>query len=280
MKERVTLTIEQNILNKVDNTVDGFKVKNRSHAVEMLLVRALGSSDLKTAFVLAGGKGTRFKPITEEIPKPMIPLQGKPLLQHTIDLLRKYGITHVIISLGYKGDKIKEYFGDGSRFGVRITYVEEEEPQGTAGPLRLAKDLLKETFVMCNADELKEIDLLDMYLFHKEHNAVATIALTTVDNPSAYGVAKLQGNKIYEFIEKPINPPSNFINSGLYILEPVVLGFVPKEGFAMIEKDVFPQIAKKQKLVGYPFTGYWRDLGNMDSYAKAIEDLKTGKLKL
>jgi len=271
MKERATFTIESSILEKIDSTIDGLKIKNRSHAVELLLMNGLRDKSLNKALILAGGKGERLQPITNEMPKPMVPLQGKPILQHAIDLMKKHGISEIYLSIGYKGDKIKEYFGDGSRFGVKIKYIEENEPLGTAGPLKLAKEYLTETFVMCNADELKNIDLLDMFLFHKEKNAKATIALTTVPDPSAYGVAKLQGNWIMEFLEKPKNPPSNLINAGLYILEPEVIDMVP-EGFAMIEKQIFPKIAEERNLLGYSFTGQWMDTGTMERYAKAQKE--------
>ncbi|MBI4450752.1 NDP-sugar synthase, partial [Candidatus Woesearchaeota archaeon] len=152
---------------------------------------------------------------------------------------------------------------------VSITYVEEAEPLGTAGPLRLARHMLTDTFVMCNADELKEIDLHDMLAFHKSNSAQATIALTTVDNPCAYGVARLKGNQIMEFIEKPKNcKPSNLINAGLYVLEPSVIDLVP-EGAASIERDVFPKLAQKGALYGYPFHGQWFDTGTPERYAQA-----------
>lgn len=271
MKERVTFTIEADILKKLDSTIDRRKVKNRSQAAELLLMRALNSDAIKTALILAGGKGTRMKPITDEIPKPLIPLQGKPIIQHTIELFKKYGIGNIIISLGYKGEKIKEHFGDGSRYGVKISYVTEKEPLGTAGPLKLAKKLVKGTFVLCNSDQLINIDLHDMYLFHREQNSMATIALTTVSNPSAYGVAKLQGSKIIEFLEKPKNPPSKLINAGLYIMEPEVIDIV-QEGFSMVEKDVFPKIAKQERLYGYSFSGQWFDTGSMERYATALKE--------
>ncbi len=273
MKERVTLTIETNIIEQIDKTVDGYQIKNRSHAVELLLLRSLGNSKIKKAVILAGGKGTRFKPITDEIPKPMIPLQGKPIIQHTIDLLKKYGVNEIFLSIGYKADKFREYFGDGSKFGVKIHYLEEKEPLGTAGPLRLAKPYLNETFIVCNADELKDIDLIDMYLFHKDNNAKVTIALTTVADPTAYGVAKMQGTKIMEFIEKPKDPPSNLINAGLYIMEPDIIDMIP-EGFCMMEKEIFPKIATSQKLFGYHFTGQWFDTGNLERYALALKEWK------
>lgn len=273
MKERITLTLDKEILDQVDSKIDGLNIKNRSHCVEVLLSQSLGQNRPKIALILAGGKGTRLKPITNEIPKPLVPLHEKPILQHTIDLLKKHNIKEILISIGFKGDKIKEYFGNGKRFGVNIKYIEENEPLGTAGPLNLAKEFLTETFLMCNADELKNINLNDMYLFHKEKKGIGTIALTSVSDPSAYGVANLEGSKIIEFIEKPKkeDAPSNLINSGLYILEPEVLNFVP-EGNSMMEKEVFPKIAKKGKLFGYHFSGQWFDTGTMERYEKAMEE--------
>lgn len=281
MKKRVTLTIEGNILDQVDEEVDGYKVKNRSHAVELLLLKAMGVNVPKQALILAGGKGERLKPITHEIPKPLVPLHGKPILEYSLDLFKKFGIKDILISIGFKGEKIKEYFGDGKRFGVNITYVEENEPLGTAGPLRLAKKFLKSSFITCNADELKDIDLMDMFMFHKENNALGTIALTSVDDTSKFGVAKITGNRILDFVEKPSkeNAPSNFINSGLYILEPEVIDYVP-EGFVMLEKNVFPKLAQEGKLFGYPFAGYWKPIGTLKQYEEAINDLKEERFKL
>jgi NDP-sugar pyrophosphorylase family protein len=272
MKERVTLTIEQSILETVDKRVDGFKIKNRSHAVELLLLKALDQNRPRKALILAGGQGTRLRPITHEIPKPLVPLHDKPILQHTIDLFKKYGITEILLSVGYKAEKIKEYFGNGKRFGVTITYIEETEPLGTAGPLNLAREHLTDTFMMCNADELKNIDLHEMYLFHKENGAKATIALTTVADPSQYGVAKLTGNKILEFIEKPAQgtAPSNLINAGLYVLEPSIFDVVPK-GTGSMERDVFPKIAQEGKLFGFPFSGQWFDTGTLERYEEAMQ---------
>ncbi len=277
MKERVTLTLEMDLLSQIDKKVDGVKIKNRSHAVELLLYKALGKNMPILGLILAGGMGTRLKPITREIPKPLVPLHGKPIVEHTMDLFKQYGIKQVLLSIGYKGDKIKEYYGNGKRNDLDIIYLEESKPLGTAGPLKLAKQYLTDTFIMCNADELKDIDLEEMYYFHKQSNAIATIALTTVEDPSAYGVAKLQGNKILEFIEKPKkeDAPSNLINSGLYILEPEVLKYLPadKEQIS-IEKDVFPILAKEGKLFGFPFSGQWFDTGTLERYEKAITEWK------
>ncbi|MFH1444924.1 MAG: nucleotidyltransferase family protein [Nanoarchaeota archaeon] len=231
---------------------------------------------LNTAIVLCGGKGTRLRPLTFDIPKSLIPLQGKTVLEHVIDLFKKFDITNIILCVGHMKEQIKNHMGDGSMFGVNITYVEEDEPLGTAGPLKLMKNqgkLPREPFIYCNGDELKELDLEAMLELHKQNNAMATIALTSVDNPSNYGVANLDGNKILEFLEKPENPPSNKINSGLYILTPEVAELV-REGFCMVEKDIFPKIAASGRLFGFPFNGQWFDTGTPERYEKAIKEWK------
>ncbi len=270
-KERVTITLDKDIISSLDRIVDGIKIRNRSHAIEFMLRKTLNQNKLRKAYILAGGKGSRLRPITYEIPKPMVPIKGRPILEHTIDLLRKYDVRDIIITIGYLGHKIKEYFGDGSKFGVRITYIEEDEALGTAGALRLAKPLLDERFIMFNGDNLVNIDIDSLYEFHKENNAIATIALTTVDDPSSYGVAVLEGSKIKEFIEKPKNPPSKLINAGVYILEPQIIELVPK-GYSMIETDVFPKILQKGSLLGYPFLGQWFPTDNSERYEKAIKE--------
>jgi len=271
MKERITITLDKELIKEIDKKVDGHKIKNRSHAIELNLMSSLGNNKPKKALILAGGKGTRLKPITNEIPKQLMPIHGKTILEHVLDLFKKHGIKDIILSIGYKGDNIKEYFGNGKKFNVNIVYVEEDTPLGTAGPIRLAKDLLNDTFIVCNADELKDIDLFDMYLSHKENKATATIALTTVEDPSVYGVARLQGNKILEFVEKPKKEaPSNLINSGLYIFEPSIINYIP-EGRSMLEKDVFPKLAKDGKLFGYIFSGQWFDTGTLERYETAMK---------
>ena len=215
MKERITITLEQDLLLDVDKHVGRDHVKNRSHAIEVLLKKALGKRCPRKAVILCGGKGTRLRPITQEIPKPLIPIHGKALVEHLIDLFKKYGIKDIVLSVGYKKEKIKEYFGNGQKFGVNISYIEESEdvPLGTAGPLKKARDIFKETFIVTNGDELKDINLEEMYDIHKSNKAKITIALTTVPDPSNYGVAELSGSRILRFIENPPKPPSNLIHS-------------------------------------------------------------------
>ena len=277
MKERVTITVEQDILADVDKCVDKDYIKNRSHAIEVLLKKALGKRCQKKAVILCGGKGTRLRPITNEIPKPLIPVHGKALIEHLIDLFKKYDVKEIFLSVGYKKEKIMEYFGNGDRFGVKISYIDESEesPLGTAGPLKRAKHLLNETFIVTNGDELKDINLEEMFNIHKSNKAKITIALTTVPDPSNYGVAELSGSRILRFIEKPPKDksPSNLINSGLYIIEPEAIDLIP-EGFAMLEKDIFPIVAYNGGLFGYPFSGQWFDTGSIDRWEKALNEWK------
>ena len=155
------------------------------------------------AIILAGGKGTRLRPLTYEVPKALLPIHGKTLTEHIFDLLKRHGITEIFMSIGHLSEKIKNYFKDGKKFGVDINYLEEKEPLGTAGPLRLAKEDLTESFFVSNGDELKDINLDEMYEQHKQNNALVTIALTEVGDPSQYGVVRLKGKKILEFVEKP-----------------------------------------------------------------------------
>lgn len=224
----------------------------------------------KKAVILAGGQGTRLRPLTLTTPKALVEIHGKTLTEHILDLLKKYNVEEVFLSIGYLKDKIMDYFGDGEKFGIRILYIEENEPLGTAGPLKAAKDFFTESFIVSNGDELKKIEIDKMFGVHKKEHALITIALTKVENPSMYGVARLEGNKILEFVEKPKkeDAPSNLINAGFYIIEPRVLDLIP-EGFSMLERDIFPRLAKEGKIAGFPFSGQWYDTGNFERLEKA-----------
>lgn len=239
------------------------------------------SKEIPTAVILAGGLGTRLRPITYEIPKALIPVHGRALTEHLIDLLKKHGICEVIMAVGHMKDKIIAGLKDGSQFGISLSYIEENEPLGTAGPLLLAKDRLSKTFVCSNGDELKKIDIPKMLEIHRRNNATATIALVQTDDPSKYGVARFSEKnpeQIAEFVEKPKkeDAPSNFINSGFYIMEPEILKYI-KPGFCMFEKEIFPKLASEGKLFCFRSFDQWFDTGTMERYEKAImewEDIK------
>ncbi|MFA5406152.1 MAG: sugar phosphate nucleotidyltransferase [Candidatus Nanoarchaeia archaeon] len=272
MRDRITITVDQSLTNDIDAFVDGVRIRNRSHAIEFLLRKALDRKSPKKALILAGGKGTRLRPITYEIPKPMVPVQGRPLIEHTISLLRKHEVRDITLSVGYLGEKVKDYFGDGSKFGVKLRYIMEDEPLGTAGCLRLAKEWLNEPFIMLNGDNLVNIDIESLFDFHRKNGGQATIALTTVDDPSSFGVALLKGPVITNFIEKPTEPVSKLINAGVYVLDPSIISMINETGPTSMEYDIFPKIQEKGKLNGYPFEGQWLPTDNTERYERAIRE--------
>ena len=273
MKERVTITLNENLIKQLDKRIDGEEIKNRSQEIEKILEDSLGISIPSKALILAGGKGTRLRPLTYKIPKALIEVQGKTLTEWLFELFKKYGIRDVILSTGYMADKIRDYFTDGSKFGMNVDYVEEnpDKPLGTAGPLRLAKDMLKDSFIVSNGDELKCINIPRMFRLHKRKKALVTIALTSINDPSQYGVARLDGSRIVEFVEKPkkSEAPSNFINSGFYIIEPEVIEMIPKGKFCSMEREIFPKLAEEGRLRGYPFSGQWFDTGDIERLERA-----------
>lgn len=216
------------------------------------------------AFVLCGGEGTRLRPYTYSIPKPMLPLGKRPILEFVLDNLRANGITDITLTIGYLGERIREHFGDGSRWGVRISYLEEKRPMNTAGSLYAARGKVRETFVVVMGDHLTTINLRRMVEWHKEKKAVATLGLKRQGTPLEYGIAEIdEEGCITKFEEKPI--VTNLINAGVYVLEPEVFAFIaPGKDFA---KDVFPaMLAAKRRVCGYVFDEYWMDIGRIHDY--------------
>jgi NDP-sugar pyrophosphorylase family protein len=274
MKERITITIDQDLLGNIDFYVDGNKIKNRSHAVELLVQKGLGLKKLRKAIILCGGKEVKSGFLKNKR-TAFVEVNKKRLLEYTLELLKKNGVEEVMIILSKEAKECEETFKDGKKYGLNIKYLYESHPMGTAGALKLAKDFITEAFILCNDDNLINLGITDMYQFHNDHNAIATIALTTAPNPHEYGVALVNGNKIYTFIEKPTkdNCPSNLINSGFCIFEPTILNYIP-DGFAKLEEDVFPKIISQDKLLGYPFAGQWFDVSKKDGYKKARERWK------
>lgn len=223
------------------------------------------------ALILCGGLGTRMRPFTHEMPKSMLSVQGKPLLEHLINFFRKCGISEILLSVGYLKGSIKDYFKDGSGFGVKIHYLEEDAPLGTAGPLVLAKPFLKNTFIVCNGDMLYNVNLKGMIEIHRKNHALITIGLTAVQDPSTRGVVRMDGNRIVEFVEKAENPPSNLINAGIYAMEPEIFEFI-RPGRSMLEIDVFPKVAVRGRLYGFRLTGQMFDIGTPERYETAEKE--------
>ncbi len=273
-RTRLTITLKKDLLPLVDEVIDGTRIRNRSHAIEYLLSQNLKPQS-KKALILAAGRGVNMRPFTYEIPKTLLPVKGKPILEYSIEMLRDNGFNDIYILIGHLGDKIVSHFGDGSRFGVKITYLKERKELGTAAPLRQAKQYLgRAPFLMLYGDVLIDINLKDFVEFHRAHNGVGTIAVTSSDQPHDFGVVKLHGNKIAKFTEKPEKGKrlSHFIDAGLFMLTPEIFKKLSKSGYSMLEKDVFPALAKEGKLFGYPFDGDWFDVGSPAIYEDALRE--------
>src|SRR3954467_6417068 len=234
------------------------------------------------AIMLAGGKGTRLRPLTIHTPKPIVPIFERPFLHYQLDLLKRVPeIDEVILSLNYQPRRIEEIFGDGSEAGLSIRYVVEPAPLGTAGAVRYAGESLHESVVVFNGDVLTEVDLAAVLKLHRERKARATIVLTPVENPTAYGLVETDpdGN-IQRFLEKP-KPEEitcDTINAGIYILEPDTFDRIPKDTAWSIERSFFPSlIERKETFVAYVYGGYWIDIGTPEKYMQVHHDIIDGR---
>ena len=232
-----------------------------------------------TAVVLAGGEGTRLRPLTNDLPKPVLPVANRPFFEYMLDHLRSAGVTRVIMALGYRAEQLIESFGDGSAYGLLIDYVVEDKPLGTSGAVRALLPELKETFLVLNGDCVTEVNIAAMVEQHVERREYATLAIHTVDDPSRYGVIVLDGiGYVSRFIEKPPGPrfPANTVNSGVYVLEPEVFNYIG-DGFSMFEKDLFPAVLISGVEIGsFPWDGYFIDMGTPDSFLQLNRDVLTG----
>ncbi len=219
------------------------------------------------AFVLCGGEGTRLRPYTYSIPKPMLPLGNKPILEFVVSNLKKHGITDLTLTVGYLNEQIKEYFGDGKKFGVKMRYLVEDKPMNTAGSIFPAKREVQdagETFLVLMGDHLTSVNLTKMVEFHKKKKGITTIGLKKQGNPLEYGVAEVdKEGRITAFKEKPII--TNLVNAGIYVMEPEVFDHIEVgKDFA---KHVFPSLMQAgKKIYGYPFDEYWIDIGRLGDY--------------
>ena len=226
-------------------------------------------------FILAAGKGTRLYPLTLEIPKPLLPIGKIPLLTYLTNLYLKYGINDIKINIQKKHQK-DFYKWKATCFPKeKIEFIKETKPSGTFTPIakKLSSKWFSESIVVSNGDELKELNLKKMFSWHKQKRAIATIGLVKVKDAKNYGVAKMKKDRIIEFIEKPKNPCSSFINSGIYILSPEIRKYFPKSAkFSMLETDLFPKLAKEKKLFGYKWQGKWQDIGTFSRWEKAIKN--------
>ncbi|BBD58350.1 nucleotidyl transferase [Nostoc sp. HK-01] len=237
------------------------------------------------AVLMAGGSGTRLRPLTCDLPKPMVPILNRPIAEHIINLLKRHQINEVIATLHYLPDVLRDYFQDGSDFGVQMTYaVEEDQPLGTAGCVKNIAELLDETFLVISGDSITDFDLTAAIEFHKQKQSKATLILTRVPNPIEFGVVITdEEGKIKRFLEKPSTSEifSDTVNTGIYILEPEALDYLPDNTESDFSKDLFPLLlAKNEPMYGYIAQGYWCDVGHLDAYREAQYDALDRKVKL
>ncbi|MHB8062076.1 MAG: sugar phosphate nucleotidyltransferase, partial [Ruminiclostridium sp.] len=236
------------------------------------------------AIIMAGGEGSRLRPLTSDLPKPMVSIMNKPVMEYTIDLLRQYGITDIGITLMYHPQLIKDYFGSGKNLGVNITYFLEETPLGTAGGIKSAQSFLDESFIVISGDSITNLNISKAIQFHKEKSSMATLVLTKVDLPLDYGVVLTnEDGSITGFLEKPSwgEVFSDTVNTGTYILEPDIFNYIELNRNTDFSRDVFPSLlATSKKMFGYIMLDYWCDIGDIRSYVKSHCDIFDKKIKL
>jgi mannose-1-phosphate guanylyltransferase len=235
------------------------------------------------ALILVGGEGTRLRPLTSTVPKPVVTLVDRPFMAYMLEWLRGHGVDDVILSCGFMADGVRAVLGDGSALGMRVRYVEEPEPLGTGGALKYAEELLDERFFMLNGDVLSDMDLTAQLRQHEQTGARVTLALMAVEDPSAYGLVRRNPDgSVREFLEKPSADEildTNLVNAGAYILERDVLaGMAPPGTRISIERDVFPTLVD-EGLYGYEATGYWLDIGTPQRYLQATFEILEGAVK-
>ena len=242
----------------------------------------LGCDGMK-AVIMAGGEGTRLRPVTCDLPKPMVQVLGKPVMEYAIELLKKHGITDIAVTLHYLPDVIRNWFGDGSTRGVNMQYFVEDTPLGTAGSVRAAREFLDEPFIVISGDALTDIDLSGAMDFHRRKKADVTLVLKSVETPVEFGVVIAgEDGQIERFMEKPAwrDVFSDTVNTGIYIIEPQVMDRIAAGVKADFAKDLFPSLMKDgARMFGYITDGYWCDIGNPAQYAMAQFDILDGKVR-
>jgi mannose-1-phosphate guanylyltransferase len=227
------------------------------------------------ALILAGGEGTRLRPLTSTVPKPVVPLVDRPFITYLLEWLKRHGVDDVVMSCGYMAAGVRNVLGEGTQFGLRIRYVEEPRPLGTGGVVKFAEPLLDERFLILNGDVLTDMDLSAQIAQHERTGARATIALIPVDDPSRYGLVRIHDDrKVREFLEKPSidQIDTNLINAGAYVLERDVLSSLERDVNISIEREVFPGLVS-EGLYAYPQEGYWLDIGTPETYLQATFDI-------
>lgn len=247
-------------------------VDARQHVVDVAMLGDLlqGGERDNLVVIMAGGPGTRLSPITLERPKPMVHVGPKPILETILECFTEYGFKKFYFSVNYKAEMVKEYFGDGARWGVSIGYLEESERRGTAGPLSLLPVRPRQPLLVMNGDLLTKINLQQLLDFHGEHRAMATMCVREYDFQVPYGVVRTDGHRVASVDEKPVH--RFFVNAGIYALEPAALDFIPREGYFDMTTLFERLIERKCETAAFPIREYWLDIGRLDDLERAQAD--------
>lgn len=263
-KARVTITLRNDLLPLLDNFIDGEKIRNRSHAIEYILGQHLGLGIRHVVIFAGSDENKNVSALTR--------VQNRPVIAYLFDSLKSFGIKDVILVVDEYCQELKKYLGDGAQWGVNITYIENDHNSGTACALAIVQPRIEHTFMLIYSDQLADINLNDFVENHQQSNAVGTVALTYSKSPEEYGVARMEGNKIVEYSEKPGKESKHgLVNAGVYIFEPKIFEYM-ESGAQSLEKDVLPHVASTGLLAGYPFQGKWYDISDKAGLDKAEKE--------
>ena len=262
-RQRVTITIKEDVVSQVDRMVDGLNIRSRSQAVEYLLTKFLTDFRLKHALVLAGGR--------ERLggkPKAVARIGEKTLLQQSLDKLHDFGVNEFMVYLDYRAEEVKESLAE-KKLGYNLSYFTKDKPVGTVEPLFRIRERFDDTLLMTYGDTISSLNVNDMVAFHKKNNSIATMALTTVSNPQKYGMVMLEGNKVNEFIQKPKKSVKSYsVSAGYFLFEPEIFKHISRD-MKNLEQDLFPKLARKGLLYGYPFQGLYLNVNSEQDLRKA-----------
>jgi len=285
MKRRFSMTLDPTLMHKIDLLVDGTRFTNRSQTAEFLL--KLGVEQFRperTALILCGGLESRVRPSTFSTPKALLPIGYQPLLEYQIAYLRRFEFDRIILAIGFLQEQIVRYL-DEHKLGVRLRYSFEKQPLDTGGAIKNAELMLGSDFLALNGDVIfSELDLDKLIYAHKRSEAFATVVLARSRTPSRFSAVELDSeNKVVSFIEHPRKHAEaegeTWVNAGVYVLRPAVLGKIRKGARASLESDVFPKLMREGKISGYKHEGYWADVGTPDDYLRVQRDVLTGVFK-
>ncbi|MDE1823786.1 MAG: nucleotidyltransferase family protein [Candidatus Micrarchaeota archaeon] len=275
MKERLTITLDENMLSLIDEGVDGVNIRNRSHAIERYLGIALGYNAPRKVLIFAGGNPISLN--GKAVVSPMVMVSGKPILWYIINELKRNRITEILLAIGRESNSIVEHFGDGGAFGVKIRYIMEDAQKGTEGALLLVKGFVGNSpFFALNGDHIFRMDMNEMYNQHTSTKAIATIAITPASAKSHFGVTRLEGNRITSFIEKgESDREAHLVNAGIYVFGTSVFDYIRQsQGRQMLEHSLFPKLVSQGRLYGYVFSSPWYSIDNITDRNRSIRELE------